>query len=95
MDYVLVDLSRMFAAGKSRYYLSSCFVSWCIVTTSIGQAYVALSRATSLEFLQVLGFDFVSVSIHLVSCVSILTSLFIWKIITDARVIEWYKSLER
>ena len=51
LDRVRVDLGKVFEKG------TLVFVMQRILMCPLGQAYVALSRATSLDGLQVLNFD--------------------------------------
>lgn len=58
---IRVDLSKVFEKGeRSREFLTES----PIASTLAGQSYVALSRAATLEGLQVLGFDARKVVAH-------------------------------
>lgn len=65
LERVKVDLGRVFEKGR--------FIIECVYPHTdefLGQAYVALSRATSLDGLQVLNFDAKKVSRSMHSCQS-------------------------
>lgn len=63
IERVKIDLRRVFERGASCYYLS--FTSVLIIIP--GQSYVALSRAASMDGLQVIGFDATKVFMPLLS----------------------------
>jgi len=63
LERVKVDLGKVFEKGVCPKYHSPSNHELMIFSSS-GQAYVALSRATSLEGLQVLNFDERKVQAH-------------------------------
>jgi ATP-dependent DNA helicase PIF1 len=54
LEKVKIDLNRVFEKGKCEILPESALISCDIF---LGQAYVAISRATSLEGLQIVGFQ--------------------------------------
>lgn len=57
LERVKVDLGRIFEKGMSYHHLRWLRRAWLTLLFHPGQAYVALSRATTLDGLQVLNFD--------------------------------------
>lgn len=90
LERVKVDLGKVFEKGKLLGYLK--YSSAYDLHIRSGQAYVALSRATSLDGLQVLNFDASKVRVLRFSYISVLTTLA--KVNAHPKVVEWSKTLE-
>jgi ATP-dependent DNA helicase PIF1 len=88
LERVKVDLGKVFEKG-----LCICFSSHLISIFCVGQAYVALSRATSLEGLQVLNFDPKKVGCH--SAIRLLgCHISSAQVQAHPKVAEWSKTLD-
>jgi ATP-dependent DNA helicase PIF1 len=86
LERVKVDLGKIFEKGE---FVLSVMVGYDILTlTPAGQAYVALSRATSLDRLQVLNFDASKVSIWLTILMTATDSLLTGQRSPESRSME-------
>lgn len=92
---VRIDLGRVFEKGTELSSLGDRFLLMLIA--SIGQSYVALSRAASLDGLQVVRFDPTKVrSFDIRSLVSQVAyaSHTIYQVMAHSEVVKWSKKME-